>query len=65
MNTKAKYKYVYPFDCKKRYLYYVGRISINGVIKKKMFKKEYDAAKWVDMILIEHGREPVNVLKRV
>lgn len=30
----------------------------------KLFEKETEAAKWIDLKRIEFGKEPVNILKR-
>lgn len=54
-----KYKYVYiskSFDG----IMYTGKVGK----KKRMFKDEREAARWVDLALIDAGKEPVNVLKR-
>ena len=32
--------------------------------KQKTFKHERDAARFVDILLIEQGKDPVNILKR-
>lgn len=39
-------------------------IKGTGKATGKMFDNERDAAKAVDMFLINNGREPVNILKR-
>ena len=36
--------------------------SINGSCKG--FKTEREAGKWVDLYLIDKGKEPINILKR-
>lgn len=50
---------------------HVTQVTVEGVLKwqgkiyqtHKYFDKEREAAKWVDIMLIKHGRKPVNVLK--
>lgn len=38
------------------------RASVLG--RTRMLDDEREAAKWVDLKLIEHSKEPVNILKR-
>ena len=62
---KSKYKGVYPyFNNGGKQLFFQSKISINGKIKSKGHKTEIEAAKHYDLMLIEAGREPVNILKR-
>lgn len=64
MDRKSdKYKLVYKLKC---------RHSVNNTFdwfakvgkKQKNFRTEKEAAKWVDLRLIEQGKEPVNILVR-
>jgi len=64
LNTLTKYKYVYKIRSQGKFIRFKGHITINGIPIYKDFRKIRDAARWVDMALIEHGREPVNILKR-
>ena len=59
---KTQYKYVseYLYDDETMYL-----SSIPSVRWLKVCKDISDAAKCVDLKLIEIGRQPVNILKRV
>lgn len=47
-----------------------GNVKYSAKIQRKAFcgtsyhDTEREAAKWVDLKLIEHGYEPVNILKR-
>lgn len=53
-----KYKYVYrTIHNKWKWHAQVGR-------KQKDFECDREAAKWVDLRLIENGKEPVNILIR-
>lgn len=57
---KSKYKYV--LKILKSNGMYAYQISVHGICR--VFKTEREAALKVDMILIEKGKEPVNILKR-
>jgi len=61
---KSKYKYV---TCHKsnRELYWRGVFFKNGYGNGKSFKKEREAALYVDKKMIEQGKEPVNILVRI
>lgn len=58
---KSKYKGVSLLDCTsgttKQWRGNTGK-------KQKYFETEKEAAKWVDLRLIEKGKEPVNILVR-
>jgi hypothetical protein len=58
---KSKYKGVSLLVCRK-----VDTKVWRGNLgkKQKYFDNEKDAAKWVDLRLIEQGKEPVNILVR-
>ena len=56
----SKYKYVAKMECEKGFIRW--RACCLGA--SKSFKNERDAAKWVDLRLIEKGKEPVNILIR-
>lgn len=63
---KSKYKGVYepnPRHYRKRNQYR-GRIRIDGVIYDGYYATQREAATAIDKILIKHGKEPVNTLKR-
>ena len=62
--AKSKYKYVSVMERK-------GKIEYRGIYTAKSGKKngknfptEREAAIYVDKMLIEMGKEPVNILKR-
>ena len=59
-----KYKFVYP-TLMGKHLYYRGQVYLNGITKAKSFKNERDAAMFVDLVLIEGNKDPVNILKRI
>ena len=40
-------------------------IAKNGQQVQKFFHEEREAALWIDKCLIEQGKEPKNILKRV
>lgn len=62
--TKSKlYKHVY--EVKHGQKSEIGKWIGSIKQRSKKFKKERDAAKWVDLQLIRDGQEPVNILKRV
>ena len=53
----TKYKYVYLYHKQSSNSKFVWTASYNK--KVKHFTEEKDAAKWVDLRLIEEGKEPV------
>jgi len=58
MIAKSKYRYVYEYEeGTQRWFAKYGK-------NQKWFKNEIDAAKWVDLRLIEKGKEPINILVR-
>jgi len=66
IGKSKEYKNVYVnySDTEKIY-YYSANVRVGDKHKQKdSFKTEREAAKWVDLRLIEGGKEPVNVLKR-
>ena len=68
LGKSKKYKNVYCSrkTDKNKTIVYFGNICINGVYRKKnFFEKERDAALWVDKQLLIHGKEAVNILKKV
>ena len=56
----SKYKYVTKRECERG----VIRWYADCLGGSKSFEKERDAAKWVDLRLIEKGKDPVNILVR-
>ena len=56
---KSEYKNVYKVEIGSKTQY---RANVFNV--QKYFDEERDAAKWVDLRLIEKGKEPVNILVR-
>lgn len=56
--AKSKYNHIYEYEEGKE-----GWFAKLGK-KQKWFKDERDAAKWIDLRLIEQGKEPVNILIR-
>ena len=61
---KASYRHVYIHRSQGKYIIYVGKIQINRKVYSSYFDTEKEAALFVDMKLIELGKEPVNILKR-
>ena len=65
-----KYKYVYKYIDHAGVIYWKAGITLtdySGIKKKgKTFNadQERDAAKWIDMRLIEAGKDPVNILTK-
>jgi hypothetical protein len=65
-----KYKNVYKFIDHRGVIYWNAMITItdySGIKKKcKPFNadQEREAAKWIDMRLIEAGKDPVNILTK-
>ncbi len=58
----SKYKGVSLLECSRKVYTKVWRGNLGK--KQKYFETEKEAAKWVDLRLIEQGKEPVNVLVR-
>jgi hypothetical protein len=61
---KSKYKGVYepnPRHYRKRNQYR-GRIRIDGIVYDGYYATQREAAIAIDMILIRHKKEPVNIL---
>jgi hypothetical protein len=64
---ESPFKYVKKFVSRATGdVHWQARLYIKGTGKAtgKMFANERDAAKAVDVFLINNGREPINVLKR-
>lgn len=62
---KSKYSNVYapnPRHYRKRNQWRC-RIRIDGVTYDQFYHTEKEAAKAVDLLLIKHGKEPINILK--
>jgi hypothetical protein len=66
ISAKTEYKYVQK--CTNTYtkqIHYEAHLTISGVsIGFKSFDNIRDAAIHVDKMLLEHGKQPVNILKR-
>jgi hypothetical protein len=60
LNKSSKYKYVRKKIGEKGFENWIARCL--GAVK--CFDNERDAAKWVDLRLIDKGKEPVNILVR-
>jgi hypothetical protein len=60
LNKSSKYKYVRKKIGEKGYVNWVARV----LGAAKCFNTEREAAKWVDLKLIDKGKEPVNILVR-
>ena len=60
VSKSDKYKYVSKYENVK------GQVKWNASIDgfTKYFEEEREAAKWIDLKLIEKGKNPVNVLIR-
>ena len=56
----SKYKYVAKVEGDKGFIR--GDACVLG--DRKFHETEVDAARWVDLKLIENGKEPVNILVR-
>jgi len=56
----SKYKYVTKFEGYSGCIRWGARVNA----ATKFHKTEKEAAKWVDLKLIEKGKEPVNILVR-
>ena len=68
---KSKYKFVFYrniINCKfdRESGKWSGKVYIDNyrTKQKSFFKTEREAALWVDKVLLENGKEPVNILKR-
>jgi hypothetical protein len=61
VSGKSKYKYV--LQIMKKDGSYAWQMSVCGICR--VFDTEKEAAIKVDKVLIDNGKEPVNVLKRV
>lgn len=65
MGKYSKYKHVTFLIVNGKHKYWQGELGLdNGRYWKKYCKTEKEAARAVDIKLIELGREPVNILKR-
>jgi hypothetical protein len=64
---KSKYKGVYPtiWQGDVEQLYYRAKLMYRGVNKNKVFKTEREAAIAYDMMCIDFGLPPVNILKPI
>ena len=68
---KSKYKYVYfqwnRWRGSNARDFWEGNVydSHEKRSRRKVFKEERDAAIWVDKTLLQLGKEPVNILKKV
>lgn len=62
IKKSEKYKGVYLSTIANGELYFVAQISVNGKSYKKHYKTEKEAAKAVDVFLINNKKEPVNIL---
>jgi hypothetical protein len=64
---KSKYKHVYPIKISGKYNWWSGQVwdKERQVNRQKIFKNERDCALWVDKLLLQLNRQPVNILKRV
>jgi len=60
--TKSKYKHVYKYNDGYGDRWARGKMCGLGV--KSSYMTEREAAIAADLILIENGKEPVNILKR-
>ncbi len=60
---KSKYKGVYPCISSGKYLLWQATKMTKGVKKVKSFPSERGAAIFYDKLLIEEGKDPVNILK--
>lgn len=63
-NEEFKNVYEYADSDKGGQIVYEARISINKREYAKVFDEPRDAAKHVDIILLQHGKDPVNILKK-
>lgn len=61
---KSKYKGVVIYTNKVGEIYYRFNICINGTKTRGTYKTEKECAIAYDMVLINNGKEPVNILKR-
>lgn len=60
---KSKYQFVNAHISGGK-LFWIGKITIDGIIKRKRCEQEKEAAVYVDICLLYAGKEPVNVLKK-
>lgn len=63
-NEEFKKVYDYADSDQEGRIIYQGRLSINKKVYSKFFDTAREAAIHVDKILLQHQKEPVNVLKR-
>ena len=65
-----KYKHLYKYICSKGIIYWQAKITITDYLGRRLKGKtfnadqEREAAKWIDMRLIEAGKDPVNILTK-
>lgn len=64
VNEEFENVYEYADSDKNGEIVYQARISINKKEFKGMYNTAREAAIFVDKILLQHQKEPVNVLKR-
>ena len=64
LGSNKQFKYVYEYREPNGSITYEGHIQINKKVTKCMFPTAREAAIYVDKILIQNGKDPVNVLKR-
>jgi len=63
-NEEFKNVYEYADSDQEGKIVYQANIQINKKAFKKMFNTAREAAIHIDKILLQHQKEPVNVLKR-
>lgn len=63
-NEEFQYVYEYADSDKDGEIVYQANIQINKKAFKRFFPTAREAAKHVDIILLQNGKDPVNVLKR-
>jgi len=63
-NEEFKHVYEYADSEQDGEIVYQANIQINKKVFAKFFPTAREAAKHVDIILLQNGKDPVNVLKR-
>lgn len=64
VNDEFQHVYEYADSDQDGEIVYQANIQINKKAFKKFFPTAREAAKHVDIILLQNGKDPVNVLKR-
>lgn len=64
LSSNDEFKSVYEYAEPDGTIIYEGKVQINKRIFSKMFPTAREAAIHADKILLQNGKEPINILKR-